>query len=93
MVDMIKEIFQLKKYDAQIKAISETFKEFIRWALSLGISWILTNGFQFFQNSKLDPNIIFVIGACFRAADYYWHKYNKELQPESTGKSLGLFRI
>lgn len=90
---MIKEIFQLKKYDAQINALVDTFKEFARWAISLGITWLLANGFGFFEKSKLDPNVIFVIGACFRAADYYWHRYNKELQPDKAGESLGLLRF
>lgn len=74
----------------QLKALLETSKEFLRWAISFFIGWLLDNGYTFFTNSRLSPDVIFVIGAIFRAADYYWHKYNKEIQPENKNQSMGL---
>lgn len=87
------DIINMKNMDAQMFALAETFKEFLRWALSFCLGWVIDNGYSFFLKSKLSPDIILVIGIAFRAADYYWHKYNKEVQTDSTGKSLGLFRF
>lgn len=75
----------------KVKALVETLKEFGRYVFSFFIGWLLDNGYAFFTKSNLSPDVIFVIGAIFRAADYYWHKYNKEIQPENRGKSMGLF--
>ena len=88
-----KQVLTLKKYDAQVNAFLETCKEIGRLALSYMIGWVLENGYSYFAKSKLSPDVILAIGVCFRAADYYWHKYNKEITPNSEGKSLGLFRF
>lgn len=87
------EIIEMKKFDAQYNAMVETLKEFARWILSAFIGFVIDNGYSFFTKSKLSPDVIFVIGAFFRAADYYWHKYQKQITPESEGQSLGLVRF
>ncbi len=79
--------------NARLRAFIETFKEFLRWVLSFAIGYVIENGYSFFAKSKLDPDTLLIIGACFRAADYFWHKYKKETEPDSTGKSLGLYRF
>jgi len=92
-MEKINEVLQLKRYDAQISAILETLKEFARWAVFYFIGWVIDNGYSFFAKSKLSPEVIFAIGAIFRAADYYWHRYNKEIEPDSAGKSLGILKF
>jgi hypothetical protein len=88
-----KEILTMIKQNAQVVALVETLKEFARYALSFFIGWVIDNGYAFFTKSKLDPQIILYIGIAFRAADYYWHRYNKEAQPDKQGQSLGFFRF
>lgn len=71
----------------------EVVKDFARWALSFFIGWLLDNAYAYFANSKLDPQVVLVIGAVIKYADYYWHKYNKETTPltkENEGKSMGI---
>lgn len=78
--------------DPRLKALWETFKEFLRWALSFFIGWVIENGYAFFAKQNLDPQILFFVASAFRAADYYWHKYNKATVDPTVGegKSLGL---
>ena len=87
------DIINLMKTNAQVNAFIETFKEFARWALSFFLGWLIENGYSFFAKSNLSPETLLIISAVFRAADFYWHKYKKETTPDSTGKSLGLFRF
>lgn len=76
----------------QLKVLWEVLKDFGRWALSFFIGWVLENGYSFFTKSKLDPQVVIVIGVLFKYADYYWHKYNKELKPRPSTitESMGI---
>lgn len=69
----------------------EVLKDFLRWAISFFIGWVLDNGYSFFTKSKLDPQVILVIGFLFKYADYYWYRYNKENKTYQTGESMGIF--
>jgi len=87
------DILKMIKENAQVKAFIETAKEFLRWALSYFITWLLANGYSFFAKSNLSSDTLLIIGACFRAADFFWHRYQKQTQTDIEGKSLGLYRF
>ena len=73
----------------KLEILWETVKDFLRWAVSFFIGWIIDNGYSFFAKSKLDPQIVLAIGVAFKYADYYWHKYNKATQT-TYGESKGI---
>ena len=79
-------------FNQQLKVLWEVLKDFGRWALAFFIGWIIDNGYSFFAKSKLDPQVVIVIGVLFKYADYYWHKYNKEQQPRASSitKPMGI---
>ncbi len=74
----------------QLELLWEVVKDILRWAVSGGVGYFLDFGYSFFTKSKLDPNVILVIGVIFKYADYYWHRYNKDTRNVEAGKSMGI---
>lgn len=83
---------------SRLKALFEVLKDFARWVISYFLAWFVAHGFDFMisfftaHHIVIGPIALMVLTTGFKYVDYYYHRYQKMLNPVP-GEPQGIYKI